>query len=464
MKTWPLRWTIPGIALILVLAAEAVLGIAALAVLNRTLVGQVDDRLTEAIEAIESHPAAVLRELGRDENTESVDALRPRSDVMVVVIRADGSVAQGLTRRLNDGRTVPDVTLRDGNLTPYSTRVQGETWRVLVSELGTSGTTVAVMMPLREPGAATTALRRGILVLGLAVAALAAGIAAWATSRSLRPLADAERTAAAIAAGDLTRRVPDYPQGTEAGSLAASLNVMIDRLHGALAQTEASQRRLRSFVSNASHELRTPLAAIRGYAELHRMGADTDGDAIGRIEANAERMSALVDDLLTLARSDEDASSLGGHERVDMAQVLAETAADLGAQDPSRTVSVTADDDCMVSGSRRHLRQVFANLAGNVLHHTPPGTAVELTASHDGAKVVVTVRDHGPGFGPGHAERAFERFYRTDRSRTRDTGGSGLGLAIVSAIVSAHGGTVSASDVGDGAAVTVTLPRRRTAS
>ncbi|MBC7298405.1 MAG: HAMP domain-containing histidine kinase [Demequina sp.] len=458
MTRWPLRWTIPAIALVLVLLTELVLGAAVLALLNRTLVAQIDARLEEAMTTIENRRGTVLSELGRTPNPNAVDPLRPRSDVLVAVIRADGSVAEALTGRLNNGRPLPAVSIRDGARAPYTSRAQGETWRVLVRDVGAGGATVAVMMPLRDPGAAATALRRGIIVLGFMVAVLAAGLAAWATRRSLRPLGEAERTAAAIAEGDLTRRVPDYPRSTEAGSLAASLNVMIDRLHGALAQGEATQERLRRFVSDASHELRTPLAAIRGYAELHRIGGDDQGDAVGRIETNAARMSDLVDDLLLLARSDEDASQLTADAIVDLAAVVAEAGEDLRAQDPSRAVTVVHEGRCLVRGSQRHLSQVLANLAANVLRHTPEGSPVELTTARTGSAVTVTVRDHGPGFPHGDAERLFERFYRADDSRTRDTGGSGLGLAIVSAIVSAHGGSASASDLGDGAEVVVTLP------
>ena len=458
MTRWPLRWTIPGIALVLVLLTELVLGAATLALLNRTLVAQVDTRLGEAMTTIENRPGTVLSELGRSPNPNAVDPLRPRSDVLVAVIRADGSFAESLNGRLNNGRPVPAVKIRENSVGPYTSRAEGELWRVLVRDVGAGGTTVAAMMPLSDPGAAATALRRGIIVLGLAVAVLAAGLAAWATRRSLRPLGEAKRTAAAIAEGDLTRRVPDYPRSTEAGSLAASLNVMIDRLHGALAQGEATQERLRRFVSDASHELRTPLAAIRGYAELHRIGGDERGDAVGRIEANAARMSDLVDDLLLLARSDEDASQLTADATVDLGAVVAEAADDLRAQDPSRTVTVADQGGCLVRGSQRHLSQVFANLAANVLRYTPEGSAVEFTTACDGSMVTATVRDHGPGLPTGDVERLFERFYRSDDSRTRDTGGSGLGLAIVSAIVSAHGGSAAAADLGDGAQVVVTFP------
>jgi two-component system OmpR family sensor kinase len=197
------------------------------------------------------------------------------------------------------------------------------------------------------------------------------------------------------------------------------------------------------------------------------MGADESGEAVSRIEANADRMAALVDDLLLLARSDEAAAVLGGDEEVDIARILGDVAADLKAQDPSRVVSVTADEGTIVRGSTRHLTQLFSNLAANALRHTPEGTPIELAGRLEGDRMIATVRDHGAGFGEAHAARAFERFYRADESRTRESGGSGLGLAIVAAIASAHRGTVSAADVGpadapDGAVVTVTLPASTT--
>lgn len=355
---------------------------------------------------------------------------------------------------------------------PYTAQAQSESWRVASRTItggAADGTTVVVMAPLSDVGSVSTTLGRGMVVLGLGVAVLAAALAAWATRRSLRPLAEAERTAAAIAGGDLTSRVAAYPSGTEAGSLAVALNVMLDRLSSSMAERDATEARLRLFVSDASHDLRTPLAAIRGYAELHRMGADGAGEAVGRIEANADRMTALVDDLLLLARSDEAGAVLGGDETVELARLLEETASDIRVQDPSRVVTVRCEAEGAVRGSRRHLSQLFANLAGNTLHHTPSGSAVELHVTSDGERVIATMRDHGPGFGADHARRALERFYRADVLRTRETGGSGLGLAIVAAIARAHCGNVMAADAAadtegasigapGGALITVTLP------
>lgn len=461
MRAWPLRWTIPAIALVLVLLTELVIGGAVLVLLHRTLTSQVDRKLEDSVTQLFDRPG-IVRDLedGNDGMGGMRQQPRPLNDVVVVVYRADGTVATALTDTLNDGRKIPSVTVNLDATQPYTTRSGGDSWRVLVRPTRDGDASVAVMLPLRDVGATSTALGRGIVVLGLVLAAVAAALAALATRRSLRPLKDAERTAAAIAQGDLTQRVPSYSPGTEAGSLAASLNVMLDQLARSMAATQASEQRLKRFVSDASHELRTPLAAIRGYAELHRMGADDAGQAVARIEANAQRMTALVDDLLLLARADESAAHLTGDEFVDLGALLEETAADVRAQDPSRTVTVAAATGAVVRGSRRHLAQLFANLAGNALHHTPAGTTLDLAVSSVGGRVVATVRDHGQGFGEEHAARAFERFYRADTSRTRDTGGSGLGLAIVAAIVAAHGGSVRAADAveGTGAIITVNLP------
>lgn len=468
MRSWPLRWTIPTIALVLVLLTEFVIGASVLVILNRTLTSQVDHKLAEAATTLGAHPAAIIEVV--DQAPAGEMPIQPPNDVVVSVFNADGTPATGATSRLNNGRPVPPIPLNPDATDPYTVTVNGESWRVVTRHLeatdGTPSSTIAVMSPLRDIGSASSVLSQGMIVLGLAIAALAAALAAWATRRSLRPLAEAERTAAAIAGGDLTQRVPSYARTTEAGALAASLNAMLDRLSAMMTERDASDARLRRFVSDASHELRTPLAAIRGYAELHRMGADQSGEAVSRIEANADRMASLVDDLLLLARSDEAAAVLSGNDSVNIAEIVEDIASDIRAQDPSRVVTVTADPAALIRGSHRHIAQLFANLAGNTLRYTPDGSPIELTVTREGASVVAAMRDHGPGFGEEHATRAFERFYRADASRTRQSGGAGLGLAIVAAIASAHGGSVAAADVdaseqGGGAIVTVTLPLDR---
>ena len=262
--------------------------------------------------------------------------------------------------------------------------------------------------------------------------------------------------------------MPSGPEHTEVGRLSAALNGMLAQIEQAFGAQSASEARMRRFVADASHELRTPLATIRGYGELYRMGAltttDQVDDTLRRIEQSATRMGALVEDLLALARLDEGRPMRTGP--VDLTVLAADAVSDLHALDPSRStrlvplVDGAAGAPCVVVGEESRLRQVLANLVGNTVQHTPPGTPVEIAVgmlpTGEGA---LEVRDHGPGIDPEHAARVFERFYRVDASRGRDSGGAGLGMAIVAAIVEAHAGSVHLSQTpGGGTTVRVTLP------
>jgi two-component system OmpR family sensor kinase len=271
-------------------------------------------------------------------------------------------------------------------------------------------------------------------------------------------------TATAIAAGDLSARVPDERAGTEAGELGVALNRMLGSIEAAFDERERSQDRLRRFVADASHELRTPVTTIRGYAELYRAGALEDRDELGeamrRTEQEAIRMGSLVEDLLQLARLDQGRPL----ERapVDLGVLVDDAARDARAVSPGRAVAVVRPDGrpLVVLGDEARLRQVVANLVGNALVHTPEEASIELRAGPaDGGGAWLEVADRGPGMPPEVADRAFERFYRADPSRSRHKGGSGLGLSIVEATVAAHGGRVSlTSEVGAGTTVRIELP------
>jgi two-component system OmpR family sensor kinase len=217
---------------------------------------------------------------------------------------------------------------------------------------------------------------------------------------------------------------------------------------------------MRRFVGDASHELRTPLTSIRGFAELYRQGAVTDVDrTMSRVEAEATRMGGLVDDLLLLARLDQQRPM----ERVsvDLVGLAADVVHDAQAADPTRPLSLVADvATCDVEGDAHHLTQVMANLLGNARVHTPPGTPVRVYLGVDGHDAVLDVSDEGPGIDPADRARVFDRFYRADPSRTRVSGGSGLGLAIVAGIVAAHGGSVAIVESDHGATFRVRLPLR----
>jgi two-component system, OmpR family, sensor kinase len=333
----------------------------------------------------------------------------------------------------------------------------GSSYRVL-AERDPRGDVNVVAVPLRST---SETLNRLLLVEGLVIAGvlLLLGLFAWIVVRvGLLPLDRMGHTAAAIAGGDLSHRVETTDPRSEVGRLGVSLNAMLDRLEEAFAEREESQERLRAFIADASHELRTPLASIRGYAELYRMGAarsDADvGKAMRRIEDESARMGVLVEDLLTLARLDELRET--PHAEVDLARLARDAVDDARATAPDRDVSLHVERPAEVLGDADQLRQVLANLLRNALVHTPAGTPIEVSVKPG---VRLEVRDHGPGLPGDDPSALFERFWRAEGGRERGKGGAGLGLAIVAGIVSAHGGTVRASNAdGGGACFVVELP------
>jgi two-component system OmpR family sensor kinase len=405
------------------------------------------------------------------------------------------------------------------------------------------------------------------LLVGIAVICLLGVIGIAVIRASLRPLIDIEQTAGAIAAGDLTRRVPEMDPRTEVGRLGRSLNVMLSQIESAFrAQSrseEAARRsegRMRQFVADASHELRTPLTAIRGFAEYYRqrggVKASSDTEAASAVSAEAEptppsgsttpadlgasngtgrngtgklapadldrimrrveqesaRMGVLVEDMLLLARLDQQRPL--EHKTVDLLTLAGDAVHDARVVAPSRTINLTvgAGAALLVVGDEVRLRQVIGNLMSNALVHTPDATPIDVTirsgsmaeiqasaavldeptepdefvpdephagdwgwdeeaddapaaakpahpASPHGAQpaAVLEVTDYGPGLTQEQSAHAFERFYRADQART--AGGTGLGLAIVAALVAAHGGAVwVTSRPGQGATFSIALP------
>jgi two-component system OmpR family sensor kinase len=337
------------------------------------------------------------------------------------------------------------------------------------------GGTFVLSMSLDEVDATVNRLVHIDLLVGLAVLGGLA-IAGYSMVRTaLHPLGEIELTAAAIGRGDLSRRVPDHHPATEMGRLSRALNAMleqIERAFGARAASEArarrSEERMRRFIADASHELRTPLTSIRGFAELHRQGAVTDpadmSELLARIEDEATRMGLLVDDLLQLARLDQERPLTLAS--VDLADVVRSAVAAARAAQPERSVEVEVADqsDLTVSGDEPRLRQVVTNLLDNALAYSPPDSPVIVRLGparrEEGDLVAIEVVDRGPGLTAEQSERVFERFYRVDAARSRAQGGTGLGLSIVAAIVRAHGGTVEVdSTPGHGATFRVLLPR-----
>jgi two-component system OmpR family sensor kinase len=268
-------------------------------------------------------------------------------------------------------------------------------------------------------------------------------------------------TATAIAEGDLSHRVPVAPAGTEAGQLGGALNTMLGRIEAAFDARAASEQRLRRFVADASHELRTPVTTIRGYAELYRQGGLDEREALDqamrRTEQEAIRMGGLVDDLLLLARLDQGRPL--DRAPVDLGVLAVDACSDAQLVAPDHRVVADVQPDVVVDGDEPRLRQVVHNLVRNAVVHTPRGTHVQVQVAVVAGRAVLEVRDDGPGMDPDAVAHAFERFWRADSSRARESGGSGLGLSIVHAIVHAHGGQVSLSSTrGAGTTVRVELP------
>ena len=332
--------------------------------------------------------------------------------------------------------------------------------RALALVLPTGMGSVIAANSLEEVDKTLSQLRFLFFFLGLIAIFLTALVSRWIIAISLRPLDKVEETAEAIAAGDLSARLPAAKPDTEVGRLTTSLNMMLSRIEQSFSVRVESENKLRRFVADASHELRTPLTAIRGFAELHRQGAvsgeEKTKELISRIEGESIRMSSLVEDLLLLARLDQ-ARELD-FEPVDLNTLIVEVVASAKAAGPEHPIELNLPpEELFVLGDSRRIHQVVANLLANARTHTPLGTKINVTARQTLAEVIIEVADNGPGLSKSDQERIFERFFRADPARVRNSGeGSGLGLSIVDAVMKAHGGYVSVkSELDKGATFTL---------
>ncbi len=354
---------------------------------------------------------------------------------------------------------LPDLTALSGSTTFSTSGPDGSRYRVLAEPV-IGGGALVIAIPLTEVSETLRSLVRIELIVA-ALALIAAGAIAWTTTRvGLRPLADMEATAGAIAAGDLSQRVGTADPRTEVGRLGLALNGMLGRLEEAFSAKTASEERLRRFVADASHELRTPLTSVRGYAELFRHGAADDperlADAMARIESESVRMSDLIDELLLLARMDQGPPR--ERERVSFDRLVRQSVEAARRLLPRRAISVTTAS-VILDGDAEELRRMADNLVMNACLHTPPDTEIEVSVEATDGSVTLLVADRGPGIDDDDADRIFERFYRADASRARADGGSGLGLSIVDAVARAHGGTAAYRPrAGGGSEFIVTLP------
>ena len=452
---------------LLLTVATAVIGWVVVGQARQAMVDRLDERLVDAAER-------PLREFGRPGTGPAASDER---SVAEVVVLSDGQVVLSLPAGFGDSPEplpdLPDPTTDDvdalvGTITTMPSDGGGADQRVLTTTAGPGDIGYRFLATSLAPVDATTERLWAVFALTLlVVGAAGAGIAWWIVRSGLRPVDRMIDTAGAIAGGDLTARVDHPDDATELGRLGNALDAMLGRLEVAFAEQEASEQRVKRFAADASHELRTPITTIRGYAELYRRGGLSDEEALaramGRIEGESARMGHLVEELLLLARLDQQRPL--ERRPVDLGRIVGDAAADHLAVSPGHPLVVQAGESGagpVVAGDEAALRQVVGNLLANVRVHTPPGTTTTVELDRDDTAeppvAVLVVADDGPGLPADQLDRAFERFHRGDPSRSRDTGGAGLGLAIVEAIATAHGGSVEVTDTGPGARFTVRLP------
>jgi two-component system OmpR family sensor kinase len=464
----PLRVKLIAAVLALVTIALLVIGVVSAIALRTSSIGRIERQLKDVASSIRIDLITV--------DQLSVGLPQMPSDYLVAYVR--GNEAKMFVVRPQPGGAplMPTAAqLRTLSKQYFTLRSQStdERWRLLARPVqGTDTDYLVIGESLAGVDDAVNRLIVAELIVGIGVLVVLASVGVGIVQASLRPLTEIEHTAAAIAAGDLTRRVPEANQATEVGRLAAALNTMLAQIEGAFAARAASEERMRQFVADASHELRTPLTTIRGFAELYRQGAarqpEETAALLQRIESEAARMGLLVEDLLLLARLDRERPLT--FAPVELRALASDAATAARAVAPDREIAlVTGDESVLVLGDESRLRQVIGNLMTNALTHTPAGGPITARVRLEPGAAVLEVSDSGPGLTTEQRQRVFERFYRVDKARTKQAvgsaqavvphSGSGLGLAIVAALVAAHQGTVWVdSTPGSGATFSVRLP------
>ena len=407
------------------------------------------------------------------------------SDFYVAYLDVSGNLLIGLVSSTNDSKNVPNLSTfslaavlatqgqpfnADDSGSARSIDPDRADWRIVALPLQDTPGSVVVALP--TSGNREIINQYGFIGAGFGfLLLLISGLSIWLTIASaLRPLNEVERTARAVADGDISQRLIERPGNTEIARLNHSLNTMLSSVESAMASRNKTLEQMRRFVADASHELRTPLVSVRGYAELYRMGAlkkkSDVAEAMGRIESEAIRMTGLVESLLTLARLDDGAKLQTA--KTDLVSLANEVARDYSVTDGHRDVNlVTLEGNPLAKDTKvfakvdaNSIRQVFTNLLNNAGRFSPEGSSIEIAfGSRRNDEVIFEVRDHGEGIPKQLRTKVFERFYRADNSRNRETGGSGLGLAIVSTIIERHDGEIVADETaGGGATFRVTLP------
>ena len=468
-----LRTQLVLVTSVLIALAIAVTSLVAISALRAQMVHQLDEEMKASSSSLVSSVGTSQTRQDGAVGSYRVYILDQRGNVLYSVAGAD---QQAENEPVLTGWDSEKVKKYHETGTTVNSRTGSNDWRIMPISLESStngqASSMVIALPLKQTNQVVALV--GVLTFAFGLATLAAAIAmTWViVTRTFEPLARVEQTAAKIAAGDLSQRIEDYNPSNEIGNLAISLNTMLAQIESSFNAQAKSEAKMRRFVGDASHELRTPLVSIRGYSELYRQGALPNDEAVatamGRIESESKRMGQLVEDLLTLARIDERRESKLAP--FDLFHLAVDASNDAYATSPDREVSLVgltndmAPTSAPVIGDESRMRQVVANLLTNAMRYTPAGTPLEIAVGVredvPGYPLsVIEVRDHGPGIHGEDRERVFERFYRTDTSRSRDTGGTGLGLSIVAAILEQHDGSVHIEETsGGGATFVISLP------
>jgi len=471
LSLWSLRNRLILASVVLASFAIIASDFAANAALRTYLISQVDDQLINISNtSLNRLDRAGIAPLEADDKNSPFKILEPLRGVptatSITLLDIDGNLIGQVGGELG-GKNFAVTGLKIAEVSQYKNRpftIEGKDGepdiRALAQMLPTGMGSVIVADSLEKVDKTLSQLRFLFLILGLIALITIAMAARWIIALGLKPLEAVEDTAEAIAAGDLSARLPAAKPDTEVGRLTTSLNTMLARIEESFTARVESENKLRRFVADASHELRTPLTAIRGFAELHRQGAvageEKTKELINRIEKESVRMSSLVEDLLLLARLDQ--SRELAKEPVDLNTLITEAVASARAAGPNHPIEINLEaSEIFVLGDSQRIHQVIANLLANARTHTPNGTEISVTAMQGVSETTIAVSDKGPGLSKADQDRIFERFYRADPSRVRNSGeGSGLGLSIVDAVMKAHGGYVSVkSEVGQGATFTL---------
>jgi len=471
LSLWSLRNRLILASVVLASFAIIASDFAANAALRTYLISQVDDQLINISNtSLNRLDRAGIAPLEADDKNSPFKILEPLRGVptatSITLLDIDGNLIGQVGGELG-GKNFAVTGMKIDEVSQYKNRpftIEGKGGqpdiRALAQMLPTGMGSVIVADSLEKVDKTLSQLRFLFLILGLIALIAIAMAARWIIALGLKPLEAVEDTAEAIAAGDLSARLPAAKPDTEVGRLTTSLNTMLARIEESFTARLESENKLRRFVADASHELRTPLTAIRGFAELHRQGAvvgeEKTKELINRIEKESVRMSSLVEDLLLLARLDQ--SRELAKEPVDLNTLITEAVASARAAGPNHPIEIKLEaSEIFVLGDSERIHQVIANLLANARAHTPNGTQISIAAMQGVSETTIAVSDNGPGLSKADQDRIFERFYRADPSRVRNSGeGSGLGLSIVDAVMKAHGGYVTVkSEVGQGATFTL---------